>query len=215
MSKLIILLSIFLNVMISCPENDQRCVSCYEKDCRICYDSFLDASKTCQISSITVDYCLEYSTNGICKFCLQGYKTTLDGKCERIEIENCLIVNNKNECLECDDRILIQNGKCDTNNKCLTKNCVRCALNEENKEKCVMCEDGFGVVANNGVNTCVSTQITKCHYLKKDDPKMCIVCKPNYYYKSGQCELSTQYSIGSSELIFVVKILLSVFCLSF
>lgn len=208
MKKTVLL--ILITLIFSCPDRDERCVSCFEKSCRLCYDSFLDSSATCQTSSISVDYCLQYSTIGVCKYCENGYNANSAGKCEKIKIDKCLIQNGLTDCAQCENGILVKDGKCDEKNKCLSKNCERCAVDENGKEKCTLCKDGFSILIDNGNFICKNAGLENCVYMKADESKECAICRVNYYWKNGLCEKSTKYSVNFVELkgIFVLVFIL-------
>lgn len=181
---------------LHCPSSDERCASCFENKCRLCYDSYLDQSKTCQKSLIEIKNCLQYSTNGICKYCENGFNATSSGKCEKIEIEKCLIKKNSSECSQCEKGILVKNGKCDEGSKCLSKDCERCGRDEHGVEKCVLCKSGFSIFIDNGRFLCRDVGLQNCVYMSKDGTQECAVCAVNYYWRNGKCVVSSKYSLS-------------------
>lgn len=149
------ILTFFLIILatITCPAQDQRCAACQADRCIVCYDSFLDETGRCRPSTISVDKCLQYASNGVCEFCQHGYTSTA-GKCVKITIEDCDEVDESGRCVMCELGVRIQNGVCDPSIKCELPRCDFCTVQNE-IEVCSRCEPGWALLNTNGVNSCV------------------------------------------------------------
>lgn len=192
MSKLILLILASLNAQ-SCPNKDLRCASCLGSNCHFCYDGFLGSNNVCQPSTVKIDNCLSYSADQECKQCVFGYALT-NNKCDKIVKDNCLRVDSNKNCIACANGIKVLGGDCKAENKCTIPNCDICGVDNQ-VEICVMCKTGFSIYPKDTNDFC-SSVIPGCLALNFYDNTQCAMCHANYYFKDGQCEKSSAYSIN-------------------
>ena len=85
-----------------------------------------------------------------------------------IEIDNCAEVNKEGECLMCNKGILIsKDKKCLKENKCELPNCDFCTRDENDNERCAMCDDDYSIKLVDKKTVCieeVSEETEDCHY---------------------------------------------------
>ena len=108
--------------------------------------------------------------SGICEICKKNYYLDLkEGKCISNQEENnfkyCRIVDNDNNCIQCDSNYNLGNDK-----RCsFTKNCEKAE-----KGKCIQCKQNYYLGLDN-----ICTNIEHCIY---SEDYICIECEDNYYY---------------------------------
>lgn len=144
MFKVVCFLALSLAVF-ACPE-DERCASCAVNSCLFCYDGFVQNGK-CVESTLDIDHCLSYSSNGVCQQCQLDYQA-VGGGCVKVEVDNCLITesNNLAKCRVCEDKILADaNGVCNKDNRCEIKDCELCERTLQNTAKCYRCHKDFSL----------------------------------------------------------------------
>ena len=187
-----------ITLLNACPDKDEYCVSCSGTHCVDCYNSFLNGSSRCILSSKTVENCVKYKSDGVCSLCTLGYYLNTTGKCTEISIEDCLKLESSTKCKICRNGLLPQNGKCvDSEKKCEIENCSICSLSSLN-EKCYFCNDGYAILYTNGKTSCVEEledKTSNCHYLNAKDTNQCAICDPNYYWSGATCLKSEKYEV--------------------
>ena len=188
---LTILLLITTTLTTNCP-NDERCASCVQNKCVVCYDSYLNQNGLCTASSKKIAHCLQYESEGTCKFCYHGFYLSKNSICEKIPIKNCLELNKDGNCQVCKRGVLLKNGLCDDKNKCQTPNCDVCSLNASKEENCVSCKNGFAISFGYG---CQLEQENSHHCLFLNQNGECVICDYNFYHKNGQCVKSSVVDI--------------------
>ena len=101
--------------------------------------------------------CLEYSADGVCKFCQHGYRVK-NGSCVALTLKNCAeaVVEVENDvevekCVMCKDEIMVKDSKCDSEQECEIDDCDFCALDLNGKETCVICEDDKVIKVVDGI----------------------------------------------------------------
>ncbi len=208
---------LFLVLVQSCPDSDQRCISCTNSKCNICFDSYLSPEGKCIKPSQIIENCLEYKMDGQCKYCKQGFYTTSTGKCVNIHIGNCLELQDNSHCSICDHGIVVSEGKCDSGEMCQTPKCDQCRLDKQGHEICSACEEGYAIKIEGSKFYCVSELGTTehCLYLNSINPNQCAICDINYYWSMGICKESSAYSlqmfIELKHVLSLVLITLSIF----
>lgn len=190
MLKNLTIISILAFLTISCP-NDQRCGSCQGNKCVVCYDSYLTQKGTCQISQKKVKNCLQYKSEGECKFCYHGFYLSKDSTCEKIKIKNCLELKKDGSCQVCKKGVLVKNGACDESNKCKIPNCDVCS-ETQNQESCVSCKNGFAISFGFG---CQLEQAGSNHCLFLNQYGQCVICDYNHFHQNGKCVKSPVLNI--------------------
>ena len=127
----------------SCP-NDKRCLGCVEGVCAGCQESYAGIlTGICREPTKKVENCMMYSSNGVCETCIFGYRPVNRGReCVRIEQEYCAKLDSNNEeCFYCNKGILIDSrGRCNPDNRCRMTGCNYCYLDDNNEERCMICE---------------------------------------------------------------------------
>lgn len=69
-----------------------------------------------------------------------------DGSCIDIPEPGCIETNANGICMMCSDSILVNQGKCNSSNKCSTNNCDVCSRDSNTgRELCAICEKGYGL----------------------------------------------------------------------
>lgn len=167
-----------------CPNNDPYCGKCAFNRCTICYGASLFNGQ-CQRVTQKVASCRQYSYNGVCSFCSEGYELK-NGKCEAIySVIDCAALEY-GKCVMCRHGYLVNNGQCSSTNKCM-RNCRLCKR-VNGRETCKRCDDRYVLVRNyDGSEGCqMETQMTM-NCLIKNGSGMCDVCDVNYYWSNGRC----------------------------
>lgn len=199
MIKSKLLLALFLiTTIISCPDKDEKCGSCNHSTCDYCYDSYIGQDGKCVDSTITIENCLTYLKDATCKQCVFDFHL-VQNKCEKIEIDDCLRVNTKNECIVCKDKSTIVDGKCVKSNLCNLKNCRHCGF-ENGVEVCIFCDKGFSIFPIDANTQCKANNIEGCLSLNFFDESKCSLCKAHFYFSNGKCVKSTAYDINMEKL---------------
>ena len=125
----------------------------------------------CSLSDTTGSYCIG---------CEDGYFIGYeDHKCSKID--GCLISENEEKCLECDERhcLNVKTGECGSNEEIKNeeeKLYYRCNRTNEEGTKCAKCLDGYEL-SDKGF--CVD----KIHCSVEEDG-VCVKCKNNKAYSS-------------------------------
>lgn len=112
--KLLIILTMLLSVLYSCPDEDEYCVFCSGKgktECLLCLGSY-NIEGECVPSKIIDPYCLSYASEGYCHTCVKGYYSFI-GKCIPNPIKNCLVFDPQTgKCHVCRDNRMPYNNSC-------------------------------------------------------------------------------------------------------
>ncbi len=183
MQKSFIIIFLSAAVLSSCPDNDQYCAACQDKECKMCYSAFLNFGN-CVTPTTKVENCLRYSKDGVCDVCYHGYAVGNNGLCAKIGIKDCLYVEN-DKCKMCVRKILVKDGKCE-GEKCQSPYCAFCTRNEKNEEICDQCITGYTLLMGEKPN-CVKENDNTQHCVMAKDENTCSLCEVNYYHKNGKC----------------------------
>ncbi len=197
----ILAITLMICVNLACPEDDEYCASCTLNRCNVCFGSFLDAANgKCVVSETGVDNCLQYVSNGVCKFCQHGYTTTDEGFCTRIEIEDCAEVDEEGDCVMCKKNVKVVEGECLEENECTLENCGYCT-NIEGIEQCAICDNDYAIRMVEGDRVCVDENEMTEHCLYENAEGGCSICDLNYYFVKGKCLSSSKVDIAMSSSI--------------
>lgn len=219
MLKTIVLLLSLSVIYSKCPK-DQYCLSCDKDICEECIYAFVNKETGVCIHTATIEKCSSYSNANTCIACAPNFYLS-ENKCIKIPIENCLLAEEttttvqqktvkKIVCLVCKDGILAVDGKCKVENKCSLAGCRDCMTERtekvkqtenkqetkeiEEKEVCIVCEDGFSVNPKSG--DCVVEPTKGCLALDEDELKKCGECRPGFF--SGEkdvCTVVSEYKV--------------------
>merc|ERR1711976_469164 len=170
-------LILIITIIKTCPGEDEFCASCDGSKCKVCYNSYLDSTNKCKEPKNKIENCLKYLNENKCLQCKLNYYLNNDGKCNKIPFKNCLVLKSADSCKICKDSFLPHNNKCsNSTKKCSIKNCNLCSLDNNNKEKCFFCDDGYAVFYDKNNNTtCIKENDNNqnCHYLNKNNSNQC------------------------------------------
>ena len=111
-----------------------------------------------------------------------------DGTCIEIPEPGCIETNKNGICTICSDNILVNQGKCNSSNKCSTNNCEICAREERTgKELCALCESSYALDYTKS-DPCIygNDQTQNCQLLDLTNNK-CSICRLGYYIDKGIC----------------------------
>ena len=222
-SQLTILALMFLSLPFQtnsyCTESDEYCLACdpLSRLCIQCAGGYLNQEKRCQPANSKLNFCFSYKSEGQCRICQLGYYLTDSGICMEIEHDDdCLVYDQDTKlCSVCKDGYLPDNhGECDKDTKCEIPNCKYCYLRGL-KPNCIECEQGFSVVYQGGVGSCIkeTPSVSNCNTLYTHDNLKCFICDAPYYNFNGSCLKSSLYDfskgvgINSMMRIFGVLIL--------
>ena len=172
------LVLLMTKLTLHCPEGDVRCLRCGGSICLSCLKGYANNLGECIVPLVPIDNCLTYQSAAACSTCQYGFSPTNDGKCDKIAIDSCLVLDGNRRCKICDAGVLAQGGLCDAAKKCATENCVLCSLFDR-QEICELCDDGYTVFYNGeGQTSCVvESPLTKnCHTLYYNDLTRCLTC---------------------------------------
>jgi hypothetical protein len=99
------------------PESDSGYYSTNNLKCTSCSNGYKLVNETCKFQCYVGDdsHCLTCDNNIVnrCASCNPHYYLNITtGECKSCEIKNCIICNDKKECLECDINYELENNKC-------------------------------------------------------------------------------------------------------
>ena len=122
-----------------CSKFDNNCIQCIE-GYYLAGNNACSATKNCSMA-----------TDGECTTCQEGFSLTKDNKCT--EVEHCIYLNDKLECIECEDNFYYNNftKKCQPVEDDTFKNCK---YSDNLGEKCSFCKKDFYI--NLSDNLCYS-----------------------------------------------------------
>ena len=188
-----------------CPDGDNYCLACANDRCTICMAGFIDASGVCRRAPKKIFRCVAYDDSGKCLACKYGYFLDADGQCYEIPDSNCMLYDQKQNCVMCADGLRPENGSCyKAQSKCATANCRYCIVSADGLEHCHQCDEGFAVsLRASSVPDCLPTAdlTANCWVLSAIDDSKCAVCRYNYFYNKGSCEKSLKYWIDMGTKI--------------
>ena len=192
---------ILASCVFTCPDKDLYCTACRGSVCAQCIASYVDSKGKCVPPSKKVDRCISYVKDGVCQICENGYHVDRNGRCIAISIKNCNELASIDKCAICKRGILVKNGRCDdSQSKCTIKNCDYCTA-KNGIEFCARCQSGYAILFKDGKTYCQGEvgKTNNCLYLSASNPNTCAVCDFNYYFRSGNCQKSTKYSINVNK----------------
>lgn len=149
-------------------------------ECQVCKSTHYLKDQKCELVTSTVNFCKEYSTDGVCQKCQDGF-TLKDNKCERSQIPFCQTQSTTgNTCQLCLPDYYLQ-----TSQICTPRSTdLNCKTTVINKDACATCDDGFKLSGNK----CVADDDVDSNCLKQETP--CTECKSEYYLDaSKKCQL--------------------------
>lgn len=223
--KKLLLITIILTLTNQCVEGDIKCVQCGGDRCLTCYDSYSSPNGRCENWSTRIDFCLTYATSSTCQTCNYGYKES-GGQCVKIATDSCLIENQNGDCVMCDERKLVEDGKCEDGPNCDLRDCALCSKNG-GVENCVSCNKGL--VLHSFLNDdkeweqkCIlqNAGTLNCRRTVDGFSNDCMECEINYYYKAGKCIKATykdgkDLKLNFKEGIAFIEVFLSFLFISF
>lgn len=107
----------------TCPNADQYCASCSSNKCSVCNYAYPNSTGQCVKPTDTIPNCDTYSANKVCTGCEKGYKL-VSNACVKIDIANCLLVDDKGLCVVCDNaKKPSADGKTCSTTACTETNC--------------------------------------------------------------------------------------------
>ena len=203
MSSLTTIVLIITAVLAQCPDNDESCSKCVGKTCIACINSYADIFGNCIDSpSKKVTNCYHYFQSGKCLVCQMKYTRNNDFECDAIPIANCAMTDVSGKCTACMNGWRVDNNACSEVNKCSSANCGICY--EDNS--CYQCSAGY---SRDSKGECIANtdKIQDCRQL--DVNGECIICKENYFDRSGKCILAKNAKI--SGIVFALLVFISAF----
>ena len=204
----------------TCTVSDEFCLSCEtnSKNCTLCANSYLSATKTCTETTLYVDYCFSYKENGKCSICQYGYYLSDAATCLEIPINNCIVYDSlKNECIACKDSKMVDSkGTCDTTTECESSNCRYCRKSGS-VTHCLECNGGYTILKNNDIQSCIqeTKSVENCSEIYENNMLKCQTCDPPYYNLQGSCLKSSLYNFTKKTFLVGCKIILSLMVLKF
>ncbi len=219
----LVLMIILINAYENCLLGTSQCAKCGGDNCLLCYDAFINLSGGCTKVPIEIDHCLSYETLVSCKTCNLGYKVNNAGECEKINIEDCLQVDQNGECIMCKEGVMVKDGLCDDGNDCGIHSCRLCKSNI-GIETCYKCEQGltiYNFIDEDGFlsQECVLQNgfTINCRETILGDKTQCSECDINYFYKFGSCQKDfyDNYTLYTLEKAFLPMTLLSMILIIF
>lgn len=187
--KSFLTLTLLTITILSCPNQDQRCISCEGTKCVACNYSFLNQAGKCVQPTTAILNCLTYSADNTCSFCLHGFNLQ-NNVCVANTVVNCAEQDDEGNCIMCNEGIRIKDGACDELNQCEIPNCDYCAV-VEGSEVCEICDDDYALqLSAEGTKTCIkeTDEVEDCFVLGSGGK--CMVCRFGYYYNNGTCSES-------------------------
>lgn len=168
--------------------NSNRCLACHypcktcnsglERGCLSCADEYiLEDGKCVRCASDSPETkCTTCKLDGKCTQCVDEYFVDA-GKCSKCG-DDCLKCSNKNTCLECKPKSILN-----TNSKCVKnlENCLQAS--SEDPDKCATCLNGYGLTDE---KICVSL-ISNCKEINAFMPEECKLCNEGFYLITGIC----------------------------
>ena len=147
---------------------DPNCGAGCEDDytyCGECKDGWLSYNGKCEkILENCPDGCESCSDNIQCDWCKSGYYRADNGTCIKNDVPNCKNIENNGLCSSCETGYLLSDGKCVTQEECITKGykisnefCVpqNCYTVSANHGTCSKCKSGLALQYNKCVpDTC-------------------------------------------------------------
>ena len=187
-----------------CKEGkDEYCAVCTSDKCSTCYASSLKTETgQCMAVSPEVEGCSSYTADSTtCVACSDGTKWVGSGKCNAIDMTDCLRQKDATTCSFCDGKLL--DGKACSDVACSTidANCTSCMKVGETNT-CAGCKEGYKVEGGKCVEGKVTTpemKTTSDGCADSTDGK-CALCKYGYYVNSASsadtmtCAKSTRYT---------------------
>lgn len=167
----------YLDKNLNCSKCPENCIKCsnFNSECLMCDYGFgltsTLACKTCEENCrdcIFINHCLK---------CDQDYTLSANGKCEKSDLSNCMILQNNGKCKICHNNYFLNDlqtcGRCPSN-------CFWCS-----KEKnCIECISGYGM---NDEGKCSVECPENC--LKCDYKRQCFKCNDLYALtNTGECK---------------------------
>lgn len=213
MSPIILTMLIFA---WNCCPNDLHCLMCLGQKCVICANSFpsIDAHP-CQNPSKPVTNCFIYSADGLCSRCVSGFYATNSGICLPLDTSianTCLLpANNSTFCKVCQNRVLSDNGLCNSQQACSDPNCLSCYIDLFGNQQCFKCQKGYFVFMINakGVNFCTAEASSIYNCSRSTSMNFCTVCDEGFYHQNGECINSPYTIVNFSQItIFLRKLTL-------
>ncbi len=195
MNKALVIVTLLLGLISSCPDKDPYCAFCNGVVCIYCIASFPNSIGRCEPPKSAVDNCLAYKSDGVCRGCKFGFQLN-QNKCVAITSANCL-ESVDGVCSFCDKRILQTNGNCESGRTCTDSNCQLCKASGD-VEQCGLCLPGYTLlVTNNTSYKCIQENDSNRNCLRvfNEDISKCAVCDINFSWSNAQCKKSDAYFI--------------------
>ena len=169
------------NTCKKCLDNCLECTN--NNDCQQCdkWGGYFPGTNICYKCPQEYEIC-----EGTLEYCKDNYYLEPDSnkECKRSSISNCQISykdNNVEICQMCDDEygLLVENGKTICK-KCEINNCRTCTFDNDGKEYCLKCVDGYSEtsLSNPPYSSC-----SKC----KDGCNYCLQPNSSYKDEDGIC----------------------------
>jgi len=179
--KLITIITVIGAILATCDQ-DPYCGECKtDNTCTGCWKAVLTNDKVCSPVAQTVEMCLSYASDGVCKFCDLGYHVDANGKCVENEDPNCVYYKTGEGCQACLGTIVEKDKTCAESQKCTVDNCLACTKDGF----CFKCEPNFTLDAE--YRTCVASKdwLKDCIY---SIGNYCMTCDYLFQNKNGKCE---------------------------
>lgn len=183
---------------------DEYCAVCVSDKCGTCYASSLKTETgQCMAVDPGVEGCSMYTADSTtCSACADSTQWVGSGKCNKVDIADCLLQKDATTCLACDGKVL-DGGKCEgAACSTLDANCTSCAKVSD-KDTCVACKEGYKVEGEKcveGTTTTETTLKTTSEGCNDSADGKCALCKYGYYVNSASsvetmtCAKSTRYT---------------------
>jgi len=189
--RLLIQLLYLATIVLSCPDQDERCQVCIDKICVFCVYSYPDSKGRCQVPEVEIEGCYSYLPDGSCQRCSYGYYKSMEGLCYQLSPRNnvqCMLSLYSNTfCTHCKNRLLAKLGKCADSRPCSDPNCAVCFMWDQT-EACDTCSDGYFLLGDdykNGKCTLASPENKGCYYSNSE--QYCMDCFGGYYFSNNRC----------------------------
>jgi hypothetical protein len=204
--QLFLIIFVISEITATCFD-DPLCRVC-GTSCSYCMSSFYSSTQSvCVAASKTIDNCIQYHSEGVCKGCSYQYNIDATGACQPIGIPDCMVSTPKRDgCLICKSGLPQDNGKCDGSRTCSLENCKMC-LNFAGTETCTLCKDGFYLGHNEKlVSSCFKTtpEMSNCDFGAVDiatKKSKCVVCEFGYRQTETGCVRNPSIIIKSSQQV--------------
>jgi len=194
MNLALLVIGLFASSVISCPDKDPFCSFCNGPVCIYCVASYPGPQGRCIEPTRTIDNCIAYSSNGVCRSCKFGF-TLQNQSCVKITIPDCYEAYN-GYCSFCQNRVLQINGNCNSSRTCSDPNCSLCKY-EKGIEVCGLCQPGWALQVTGGNKyRCVQEyyKTSNCLRVFNEDSSQCAVCDLNYFWRNAACVKTWVYT---------------------